>query len=132
MAKKLKQTAIFGGKKYKKDYRVYTSKLIATKVAKNYRDEYGYNAIVDKNKNSWFIWLRPKLAKNIKFNDRDIDILKDLRIPGSQEDIDKKFDYHNSMQILYKLKNAGYVTKDPDDIYQTNKKGNIFLKKIKK
>ena len=69
----------------------------------------------------------------IKLNDKDITILKDLKIWGSKEDIDEKYDYYDSEHILNKLKQFGYVDEDDEGrvlCYQTNKKGLEFLKKI--
>ena len=57
MAKELKNTAIFGGKKYIRSNDYYKNKESAKKTAK-LNKKIGLNSIVDKNKKGYFLWIK--------------------------------------------------------------------------
>ena len=60
------KTAIFGGKKYLKGTGSFKTKTETQKRAKEMRALYGHYAIIDKDKNGWFIWQRMKPKKVLK------------------------------------------------------------------
>jgi len=87
MVKKLKDTAIFGGKDYYRVSTYYKNKADAQKIAKNTRKR-GENIVLDKNSHGHFLWYgeesktksKPKAkAKPKKISVGQID--KELRFP---------------------------------------------------
>ena len=64
MVKKLKEFAIFSGKRYKRGKDIFNRKDSIVKKAKNLRRS-GYNVVMDKNSNGHFLWVYEK-SKVIK------------------------------------------------------------------
>ena len=63
MAKKLKDISIFSGKRYIRGSKSFKTKAAIQEYAKTQRTINNNYAVIDKNKDGYFVWIRNKPAK---------------------------------------------------------------------